>query len=578
MATEPVSVQKILAKEFEPILLRRKLLPKSKESARNDDLQIGKWDKSTDVRVIPDTIGLSIAGGGLPAIAFASGAFHALAKGGFLQMVDYISCSEEGALSAACLLSHLVLSRAEALTAVLDSHKAEAVFSSDRTALFSLAAERAMVQLRDFCTVGCRCKSSCYIESFLLFVSIVLIPPLLVLSAASALSSPIDSILGETLRKLLTSGLSSFSWYHAGSLVLFAPLLSSFVCFAYSSILAGRARLTSDLRRSVLWDLPRSQAAAAAAGLGLSAAGLIVLMFIDERLLGGAPVHLHVHPVALLGLLPLARLAVHVRLLPSPVCVPTFSPATAAAGIAVCVIWAAARIFAGRVMRRLGAGRHSAEDAAPLLAFALLVWAQRACYAALAQFYRRRLRCALPSNRCLSSSAPSTPASVRLGDVYHSAHRPMVPGLATMPTAAADMIAMLLSGFDRWSKTLEAWCNAVSVIDAGSSSFACEEDEWALGRFGGGDVPYLLANVAVAGYAPPDLHIASGARAFVVSPVWCGSGSTGFFRTPGWMTLSRLVAICCSDGPLAGPGRLGLGLRSGNRMRLPDVEEAQAEW
>jgi hypothetical protein len=425
---EVVSIQKILVREFEPIFSRRKQSIRPKDPPRNEGVQLGKGEKSMDVRVISDTVGLSIVGGGLPAVAFASGAIHALAKGGFLQNVDYISCSEEGALAAACLVSHLLASRAEPPTSASDLNKAESAFSSDKTVQFSVAAERMMVQLREFCTVGCRCRSACCLEALLLFVSIVVIPPLLVFSAASALSSPVDSILGETLRRLLTSGLSSFSWYHAGSLVVFAPLICSCACLAYSTILASRARKMHDVQRGVLLDVPRSQAAAAAAGLGLSAAGLIVLMFIDERLLGGAPIHLHVHPVALLTLWPLARLAAHARLLPSPVCVPTISPATAAAGIAVCAFWAAARVFAGRVMGRLGSGRHTVEDAAPLLALALLVWTQRACCALLARLYRRRLRSALASSRCLgrdvASAVQQGRRSVLRGCEYGGCWRP----------------------------------------------------------------------------------------------------------------------------------------------------------
>jgi hypothetical protein len=337
-----------------------------------------------------------------------------------------------------------------------------------------------------------------------------------------------------------------------------------------------------DVQRGVLLDVPRSQAAAAAAGLGLSAAGLIVLMFIDERLLGGAPIHLHVHPVALLTLWPLARLAAHARLLPSPVCVPTISPATAAAGIAVCAFWAAARVFAGRVMGRLGSGRHTVEDAAPLLALALLVWTQRACCALLARLYRRRLRSALASSRCLGRDVASavqytSPTIVRLGDVYHGTHRHA--GFTGAPTQVGDLVRLLQGACHGWSKAVEACCAAVNMADAGGRDCACDEaDDWSLARLGCGDVPYLLMNVAMAGYAPPDAHFTGGSRPFVVSPVWCGCGATGFFRTPAWMTLSRVVAICCSDGPLAGPSRLGLGFRSGNRMRLPDVEEAQAEW
>ena len=585
---ETVSIQKILAREFEPILLRRRQT--SKTNNRIDEHLWWKGDKLGDVRNIPDTVGLSIAGGGLPAVAFASGAIHALAKGGFLHTVDYISCSEEGTLTAACFVSHLLSASSESSDAKMCVHDSDKTHLQAKTSKFVLAAERALIQLREFSTYGCRCNSSCVVEAILLFLSTVVIPPLLVLSAAFALSSPVESILGESLRQLLTSGLSSFPWYHVGSLVLFAPLICSCACFAYSSILASRGRTLSDLRRSIPWDLSRSQAAAAAAGLGLSAAGLVVIMFVDERLLGGAPLHLHVHPAALLALWPMARLAAYARLMPARVCIPALAPGTVAAGIALCIVWAAARVFSERVMGRNAFGRHAAADAAPLLAFALLVWLQRACYSALARLYRRRLGSALPSSRTFGRSTTSTvsppsPSAVRLGDVYHGVHRPAPHGLAAFPAAAAaviDTISMFFCGCNRWRKTTtDFFCSAFSSVDgAGRAHSSDDSDDWALGRLGGGDVPFLLANTAVAGYAPPDLGEAEGAstRAFVVSPVWCGCGATGFFRTPAWMTLSRVVAICCSDGPLAGLGRLGPGLRSGNRLRLPDEEEAQAEW
>ena len=124
MDADTVAIQRILAREFEQIVLRRKLLIKTKQNHPHSN-SILPGDKAGDdarrqaracnnytgdkgdVRYLPDTVGLCLSGGGLPAVAFASGALHALAKGGYLQLVDYISCAEEGALTAACLLSHL---------------------------------------------------------------------------------------------------------------------------------------------------------------------------------------------------------------------------------------------------------------------------------------------------------------------------------------------------------------------------------------------------------------------------------------------------------------------------------------
>jgi hypothetical protein len=601
MDADTAAMQRILAREFEQIVLRRKIAIKTKENHAHsssflqaekagDDArrQVRACNNFTgergDVRYLPDTVGLCLSGGGLPAVAFASGALHALAKGGYLQLVDYISCAEEGTLTAACLLSHLSSTHNDPSPMGNHTHDTDAVAVDDHAPKFVLASERAMHQLRNYCTQGCRISRPCALEAFVLFVSTVVIPPLLVLSAAAALSIPIDSLIGQTLRQLLTTGLSSFRWYHTGSLVIFAPLFCSCACLAAARILAFDQRLSHDLRRFSPLDMPWSQAAAAAAALGLSVAGLVVVMFVDERLLGGAPLHLHVHPAAFLAIWLLARLAAHAHLLPSSICLPPSSPATTAAAIVVCGVWVAARELAGRVMGRLGPQLHSAADVVPLLALAALVWAQRACFDVLARLYRRRLRAALPSRRSPGRSPihasptmqplPSSPSALRLGDVYHGTHRPTAKRITALPAAVVASVS------GAWRKMTEC-----GLLDWGEDGGVGDGDDWPLSRLGGGNVPFLLACTSVSGYAPP-CHNASekgtgsegGYGVFVVSPVWCGSGPTGFFRTPAWMTLSRVVAICCSDGPLAGPGRLGPALRASNRIRLPTEEEAQEEW
>jgi hypothetical protein len=318
--------------------------------------------------------------------------------------------------------------------------------------------------------------------------------------------------------------------------------------------------------------------------LGLSMAGLVVVMFVDERLLGGGPLHLHVHPAAFLAMWLMARLAAHAHLLPSPICLPASSPAATAAAIAVCGVWVAARELAGRVMGRLGPQLHSAADVVPLLAVAGLVWAQRACFNVLARLYRRRLRAALPSRRSPGRSPihssptvllpPSSPSVLRLGDVYHGTHRPAAKRITALSAAVVASVC------GAWRKMMKC-----GLLDWGEDGGVWDGDDLPLSRLGGGILPFLLACTSVSGYAPPRNNaggkgIASdeGYGVFVVSPVWCGCGPTGFFRTPAWMTLSRVVAICCSDGPLAGPGRLGPALRASNRMRLPTEEEAQEEW
>jgi hypothetical protein len=596
MDADTVAIQRILTREFDQIVLRRKLAIKAKESTLHSN-SFSLTDKSADdarrqvkapnnyagdkgdVRQLPDTVGLCLSGGGLPAVAFASGALHALAKGGYLQLVDYISCAEEGTLTAACLLSHLFSTQSDSSSMGNVTQDVEGAV--DDTVKFAIAAERAMHQLRNYCTQRCRISGPCALEAFVLLLSTAVIPPLLVLSAAAALSIPIDSLLGQTLRQLLTTGLSSFRWYHTGSLVIFAPLLCSCACFAAARILAVDQRLSHDVRRLTPLDMPWSQAAAAAAALGLSMAGLVVVMFVDERLLGGAPLHLHVHPAAFLAMWLMARLAAHAHLIPSSICLPASSPAATAAAIAVCGVWVTARELAGRVMGRLGPHLHSAADVVPLLAVAALVWAQRACFDVLARLYRRRLRAALSSRRRSPIHAnptvqptPSSPSALRLGDVYHGIHRPAAKRITALSSAAVASVCRT------WRKVSEC-----SLLDWGEDCGELDGNDWALGRLGGGNVPFLLACTSVSGYAPPRQNTGckwgendGGYGVFVVSPVWCGSGPTGYFRTPAWMTLSRVVAICCSDGPLAGPGRLGPALRASNRIRLPTEEEAQEEW
>jgi hypothetical protein len=591
MDADTVAMQKIFVREFEQIVLRRKSSIKAKENHANNFLQgdqagddARKQVRSSnnysgdrgDVRHLPDTVGLCLSGGGLPAVAFASGALHALAKSGYLQLVDYISCAEEGSLNAACLLSHIISTQSDPSLIGIYTLDADATVD-DQTARFALSAERAMHQLRNYCTQRCHISGPSALEAFVLLLSTAVIPPLLVLSAAAALSIPIDSLLGQTLRQLLTTGLSSFRWYHTGSLVIFAPLLCSCACFAAARILAVDQRVSPDFRRFTPLNMPWSQAAAAAAALGLSMAGLVVVMFLDERLLGGAPLYLHVHPAAFLAMWLMARLAAHAHLIPSSVCLPASTPSATAAAISVCGVWVTARELAGRVMGRLGPQLHSAADVGPLVAVTVLIWAQRTCFHVLARLYRRRLRAALPSCRRTSVHAsptlPSSPSALRLGDVYHGVHRPAAKRIAALLAAVVSSVC------GAWRKT------ECSLLDCGEEFGAWDGDDWPLGRLGMSNVPYLLACTSVSGYAPPRHNAGStgvgsdaGYGLFVVSPVWSGSGPTGFFRTPAWMTLSRVVAICCSDGPLAGPGRLGPALRASNRIRLPTEEEAQEEW
>lgn len=517
-------------------------------------------------------------------MAFCSGVLRALATADWLEKVDYISCVSSGVLSAACFISQSTaqpLRRHDGAWEKVDSpssgggrrgewtaEAAEASLSRQedsregracRGLLLAERAERALHQLRRHCAPTTNPNFLATLHKIGVGVRVLALLPMTALAVATLIAASIENLLGSTLQTLLLSGLLE---HPMGSVVFFGPLVLASLCWCCYldpklCLLVLPPLLLDDLPSLPSHQLPLLAGARALAPpqaqiawfsacfLG-SAWVVLLLMFLDERLLQGSMVD-EVMQVLLFALWALAVVGVVSGKwqLQSGKDQRISTMLQAAQGFSV--LWLTARICVVHVMGR-AQGLHTYELACAALVLLLLL--NDLASRLLHSLYKASLQTSFldPCSNDLSRSSQvrSEPGSdgPGIGDIYYG-------GSSRMGAAAGSVfsVASAIPAPEPPSRFQPPQA-ALWLSDPERSS------DPLLGELDTTCQPYILFNASSSGFVRKALPAYGMGRrgeeeqdrcGFLLSSAACGSERTGFFRPPSDLRLSDAIALAAGS-------------------------------
>jgi len=365
---------------------------------------------------------------------------------------------------------------------------------------------------------------------------ILVVFPLTGLSIVIILAESIENAMGSRVQTLLQSGLRTSEM---GSLLFFGSLVIGVWCCCLSQRCqhaAADANSSQSTTRGDKWSSnisPGGQMAAVCGGIFGALWGLLLLMFLDERLFTGTIIDEVIQGSIFVtwGVVVILIVTGLWRVEPGDKTI--FAWLWSA--VVLSILWLTARVCVMHVMGRVS-GLPGNDWAC--MAFIALHFVNELCISSIRMIHKVRLR------KCFLSDAKAATVRKPLG--FESS--------TGMPMAVAKQHTEDMNIGDLYyGRTPQP---RLSLQDSSAPISSSRAAIWKLSDPPITDLnsqahPYFLINTVASGYIRTPLHsyglttVRDGDLcSFLLSPAYCGSDRTGFFPTPSGVSLSDAMAMC----------------------------------